>query len=203
MKLLASPTSPFARKVRIVLAEKKIECPIQIEQPWQADSHISDYNPLGKVPALELDDGSVLFDSRVIVEYLDSISPVSRLYPQERRVLIDTRRWEALADGLCDAAVSIVVERRRPADKQMEEWVEHQHAKITRALATMSRDLGERLWCNGEAYSIADIAVGCSLGYLALRFPELDWQTDYPNLAALQDKLYLRASFTDTQPACA
>jgi glutathione S-transferase len=201
MKLLVSPTSPFARKVRIVLAEKKIECPIQIENPWQADSTISDYNPLGQVPALELDDGSVLFDSRVIAEYLDSISPVSRLYPQERRVLIDTRRWEALADGICNAAVAIVIERRRPADKQSEEWISHQHAKIIRGLAAMSRDLNERLWCNGEAYSIADIAVGCALDYLNLRFAELDWKENHPKLALLHDKLSARPSFSDTLPA--
>ncbi|MGL6070389.1 glutathione S-transferase N-terminal domain-containing protein [Craterilacuibacter sp.] len=201
MKLLVSPTSPFARKVRIVLAEKKIECPIQIEHPWQADSAISDYNPLGQVPALELDDGSVLFDSRVIAEYLDSISPVSRLYPQERRVLIDTRRWEALADGICNAAVAIVIEKRRPADKQSEEWITHQHAKIVRGLAAMNCDLGERLWCNGEAYSIADIAVGCALDYLGLRFSELDWKTSHPKLTALHEKLSTRPSFSDTLPA--
>ncbi|UGA36575.1 glutathione S-transferase N-terminal domain-containing protein [Chromobacterium haemolyticum] len=97
MKLIASLTSPYARKVRIVLAEKKIDCPLEEDVPWNADTRVGDYNPLGKVPVLELDDGSTLYDSRVIAEYLDNISPVSRILPQENRLLIATRRWEALA----------------------------------------------------------------------------------------------------------
>lgn len=200
MKLIASLTSPYARKVRIVLAEKKIDCPLEEDIPWNADTHVPDYNPLGKVPVLVLDDGSTLFDSRVIVEYLDNISPVSRLLPQENRPLIATRRWEALADGLCDAAVAVFLERKRPEGKQDPDWIDRQYTKINRALAAMSGDLGERTWCNNDSYSLADIAVGCCLGYLDFRFPDVEWRTSYPNLEALSERLATRPSFLDTLP---
>ncbi|GGY21501.1 glutathione S-transferase [Paludibacterium paludis] len=203
MKLIASLTSPYARKVRIVLAEKKIDCPLEIENPWSGETRVSGYNPLGKVPVLELDDGMTLYDSRVIVEYLDNISPVSRLFPDGNRQSILVRRWEALADGIIDAAVAIVLERRRPADKICEDVIERQREKIDRGLETLSRELGERPWCHGDGYSLADIATGCCLGYLDFRFPEIAWKDDYPNLKALQDKLQLRASFVDTLPPAA
>src|SRR6202166_4942750 len=114
MKLLASQTSPYARKVRIAIAEKKIECDLVEESPWTPDTTVPNYNPLGKVPVLVLDDGTTLFDSRVIVEYLDTVSPVSRLIPEPNRQRIVVKRWEALADGICDAAAAVVLERKRP-----------------------------------------------------------------------------------------
>lgn len=203
MKLIASLTSPYARKVRIVLAEKKIDCPLQLDIPWESTSTVADFNPLGKVPVLLMDDGSSLYDSRVIVEYLDAISPVSRLLPQDRRLLVETRRFEALADGICDAAANIVVERRRPAVQQSQEWVERQQGKIDRGLAALSAMLGERHWCNGEGYSLADIATGCMLGYLDFRFADLQWRDLYPNLERLYDKLSAQASFADTVPPAA
>lgn len=200
MKLIASLTSPYARKVRIVLAEKKIDCPLQLDIPWESTSTVADFNPLGKVPVLLMDDGSSLYDSRVIVEYLDTISPVSRLLPQDKRQLIETRRFEALADGICDAAANIVMESRRPPAQQSQEWVDRQHGKVTRGLAALSAMLGERNWCNGEGYSLADIATGCMLGYLDFRFPQLAWRDSYPNLARLADKLAVLPSFADTVP---
>jgi glutathione S-transferase len=203
MKLIASLTSPYARKVRIVLAEKKIDCPIEIDIPWEADSKVPEYNPLGKVPVLELDDGMTLYDSRVIVEYLDNVSPVSRLLPDARRQLILTKRWESLADGIIDALVCIFLEQRRPAAQQAPEWIERQYAKVERGLAAMSKDLGERAWCHGEGYSLADIAIGCCLGYLDFRFAHIEWKQRYPNLLALQQKLEARPSFIDTLPPTA
>lgn len=203
MKLIASLSSPYARKVRIVLAEKKIDCPVEVDIPWNADSRVADYNPLGKVPVLELDDGMPLYDSRVIVEYLDNVSPVSRLLPEGNRQLILTRRWEALADGIIDAAAAIVIEQRRPAAQQSADWIARQRSKIDRGLAALSQDLGERAWCHGDAYSLADIAVGCCLGYLDFRFPAIDWHQQYPNLDALQQKLEARPSFVDTRPPAA
>ncbi|KMN80021.1 MULTISPECIES: glutathione S-transferase [unclassified Chromobacterium] len=203
MKLIASLTSPYARKVRIVLAEKKIDCPLEEDVPWNADTRVGDYNPLGKVPVLELDDGSTLYDSRVIAEYLDNISPVSRILPQENRLLIATRRWEALADGIVDAAVAIVLEKRRPDDKQMPEAIARQRGKIDRGLAALAADLADRQWCNGVSYSLADIAVGACLGYLDFRFPEIDWRDSHPNLASLLERLMTRPSFADTLPPAA
>lgn len=203
MKLIVSLTSPYARKVRIVLAEKKIDCPLEEDVPWNADTRVGDYNPLGKVPVLELDDGSTLYDSRVIAEYLDNISPVSRILPQENRLLIATRRWEALADGIVDAAVAIVLEKRRPDDKQMPEVIARQRGKIDRGLAALAADLADRQWCNGVSYSLADIAVGACLGYLDFRFPEIDWRDSHPNLASLLERLMTRPSFADTLPPAA
>lgn len=200
MKLIASLTSPFARKVRIVLAEKKIDCPLELDMPWEADSKVSEYNPLGKVPVLLMDDGSSLFDSRVIVEYLDSISPVARLFPQTRHQLIEARRWEALADGICDAAANIVIEQRRAASLQSTDWINRQQDKINRGLKALSHELGDRNWCCAETYGIADISVGCCLGYLDFRFKDLNWRESYPNLALLSEKLAQKSSFNDTLP---
>ena len=200
MKLIASLTSPYARKVRIALAEKKIECDFVEQSPWDADSDVPTFNPLGKVPVLVLDDGSSLFDSRVIAEYIDSVSPVSRLIPEPSRQRIVVKRWEALADGICDAASAMVIEARRPARQQNQEWLERQRRKIESGLKELANELGERAWCNGEAYSLADIATGCALGYLDLRHPEVSWRSAYPNLVRLAEKLAKRASFAETVP---
>ena len=200
MKLIASLTSPYARKVRIALAEKKIECDFVEQSPWDDDSDVPTFNPLGKVPVLVLDDGSSLFDSRVIAEYIDSVSPVSRLIPEPSRQRIVVKRWEALADGICDAASAMVIETRRPARQQNREWLERQRRKIESGLKELANELGERAWCNGEAYSLADIATGCALGYLDLRHPEVSWRSAYPNLVRLAEKLAKRASFAETVP---
>jgi len=200
MKLIASLTSPYARKVRIALAEKKIECDFVEQSPWDADSDVPTFNPLGKVPVLLLDDGSSLFDSRVIAEYIDSVSPVSRLIPEPSRQRIVVKRWEALADGICDAASTMVIEARRPARQQNREWLERQRRKVESGLKELANELGERAWCNGEAYSLADIATGCALGYLDLRHPEIGWRSAYPNLVKLAEKLAKRASFAETVP---
>ena len=174
MKLIASLTSPFARKVRVVLAEKKIDCPLELDMPWEAGSRVAEFNPLGKVPVLLLDDGSTLFDSRVIVEYLDSISPVARLFPQERRQLIEARRWEALADGICDAAANIVIEQRRPPALQSADWINRQHDKVIRGLAALAHDLGRPAGAsrplNGRCRGLAGLLGLCRLG-LACRPP--------------------------------
>lgn len=200
MKLIASLTSPYARKVRVALAEKRIEYELIEESPWTAETTVPNYNPLGKVPVFVLDDGTTLFDSRVIVEYLDTVSPVSRLIPEPSRQRIVVRRWEALADGICDAVVAIVLENKRSARQQNKEWVERQRSKVDQGLRELATELGDKAWCNGEAYSLADIATGCALGYLDLRHASLDWRGRYPNLVRLAEKLAKRPSFTETAP---
>jgi len=200
LKLITSPASPYARKVLVVLAEKKIECQHVEQSPWTADNPVHAYSPLGKVPVLVLDDGTALYDSRVIVEYLDNVSPVSRLIPEPSRQRIAVRKWEALADGVADAAVGIVVERRRPAALQSDDWIARQERKIADGLAELSGDLGDKTWCSGEAYSLADIATGCVLGYLDLRQPQLDWRDAYPNLGKFFERISKRPSFADTAP---
>jgi glutathione S-transferase len=203
MKLIASLTSPYARKVRIALAEKKIDCELVETSPWVAGSSVPTYNPLGKIPVLVLDDGATLFDSRVIVEYLDTVSPVSRLIPEPNRQRIAVKRWEALADGNCDAAAAIVLESKRPAKQQSKDWVERQRQKVDLGVRELASQLAEKPWCSGEAYSLADIATGCTLGYLDLRHPSVDWRARYPNLVTLADKLAKRPSFQDTVPPAA
>lgn len=200
MKLVASLTSPFARKVRIVLLEKRIDFQLEIDIPWESHSRVPEFNPLGKVPVLVFDDGHSLFDSRVIVEYLDSISPVSRLIPQENRQAVAVRRWEALADGIADAAAAIFIEKKRLPTQQSPDWIDRQRQKIERGLLAMADDLGDRNWCNGEAYSLADIAVGCCLAYLELRFADISWRQQHTNLARLADRLAQRPAFADTAP---
>ena len=200
MKLLGSLTSPYVRKARIVLAEKKIEYSFELDNPWDEKSRVADANPLGKVPVLVLEDDSTLFDSRVIVEFLDSVSPISRLIPANNREKIEVKRWEALADGVLDAAVAVVMERRRPAKQKSEATIKRQMEKIERGLAVMSRDLEDKPWCTGNAFTLADIACGVALGYLDFRHGTYDWRVLYSNLAKLATKLAERPSFADTVP---
>lgn len=200
MKLLGSIPSPFARKVRIVLAEKRVECMFEPVEVMAADTPVPRHNPLGKIPVLVLDDGATLYDSRVICEFLDTVSPIGRLIPEESRDRIAVRRWEALADGVTDAGILIRYERAREAPQQSPAWIERQTGKLERGLAEMAGDLGDKPWCHGNAYTLADIAFGCTLGWLAFRFPALDWRGKYPNLARHYDKLSERPAFQDTVP---
>ncbi|MBY0269040.1 MAG: glutathione S-transferase [Burkholderiales bacterium] len=200
MKLIGTTTSPYTRKVRVVLAEKRMECEFVVDAPNTDTSTVTRYNPLGKIPVLVLDDESTLFDSRVIAEYLDSASPGNRLIPEEKRPRIQARRWEALADGCTDAAVALVMEKRRPPAQQSAEWIARQQGKVDRALQMMADDLAAKAWCTGDFFSLADIALGCCLGWLELRLPDLPWRRNHPNLARLADKLALRPSFKDTAP---
>lgn len=200
MKLIGSLTSPYVRKVRIVLAEKKIDCELVLESPWVEGNPVSAYSPLGKVPVLILDDGSNLFDSRVVVEYLDGLTPNNRLIPAGGRERIVVRRWEALADGICDAATSALLESRRPDGERSPSWISRQEQKIALGLAEAARELGDQPWCHGNGLSLADIALGCALGYLDFRFPANDWASRHASLAGLQERLMQRASFADTVP---
>jgi glutathione S-transferase len=198
MKLIGTVTSPYTRKVRVVLAEKRMECEFIIDAPNTPDSAVARYNPLGKIPVLLLDDEHTIFDSRVIVEYLDNASPGNRLIPEEKRPRIQVRRWEALADGCTDAAIALFNEKRKPAEQQSAEWISRQQGKVDRALQAMADDLAAKPWCAGDFFTLADIAVGSCLGWIELRLPELQWRRNHPNLARLAEKLAQRQSFKDT-----
>lgn len=200
MKLIGSLTSPYVRKVRIVMAEKKLDYRLDIENVWAPDTTIQKYNPLGKVPCLVMEDNGALFDSRVIVEYLDTLSPVSRLIPQSGRERAAVKCWEAIADGVLDACVAIFKENQRPESQRSPEWIARQQGKIDAALDAMNKSLGDHAFCMGVNYSLADIAVGCALGYLDLRFASLKWRDQHANLARLYEKLSARQSFIDTAP---
>jgi glutathione S-transferase len=200
-RLIASPTSPYARKVRIVMAEKRIECQLEMMDVWAPQTRIQEFNPLGKVPCLIMEDGGAVFDSRAIVEYLDTLTPVSHLIPGNGRERIEVRTWESLADGMLDAAILVRLEHtQRPPSQQSAAWVERQMSKVGAALKSASSGLGERPWCNGQSYTLADIALGCALGWIEFRFPSIDWRRPYPNLARHYDKLSARPSFVDTAP---
>ena len=201
MKLLASLPSPYTRKVRIVLAEKKIDCEIELVDVNPLDNPVNAHNPLGKVPTLLLDDGSPLYDSRVIVEFLDSVSPISRLIPEDKRDRVAVRRWEALADGVLDAGLLVRYEGTREKREQSKAWLDKQLARMHRAVAQMDADLGERPWCHGERYSLADIAFGSCVGWLDFRKPgNVDWHARYPAIARHYAKLMERPAFAETVP---
>ena len=200
MKLVGSLTSPWVRKIRIVLAEKKIDYEMIVDSPWEAGNQVSKYNPLGKVPVLLMEDGSSLYDSRVIADYLDTVTPLSRLIPEANHERIATKRWEALADGVTDAAVSALLESRRKASEQSKSWIERQRGKVALGLEAMSTELGEQPWCTGNSYSLADVSVGACLGFLEFRFKDIEWRKTYPNLDKLFDKLMQRQSLIDTVP---
>ncbi|MFC0254129.1 glutathione S-transferase C-terminal domain-containing protein [Massilia consociata] len=201
MKLIGSFTSPYVRKVRVVMAEKKLDFSFEQENVWAPETTIQQVNPLGKIPCLVMEDGSTLFDSRVIAEYLDTVSPVCKLLPSNGRDRTEVKVWEALADGVLDAAVLVFMERRdRAPELQSAKWIERQMNKVHAGLREMSARLGDSPHCMGVPYTLADVAVGCALGWLAFRFPEIDWRGAYPNLARLFDKLSERASFRDTVP---
>ena len=200
MKLIGTLTSPYTRKARVVLAEKKIDYEFVIDSPSAADSSVSRYNPLARVPVLVLDDETAIFDSPVIVEYLDNLSPNNKLYPQPNRERIEVKRWEALADGLMDAAVGMRMESLRPAKQRSSAWIERERGVVVAALAMMDSELGERHWCMGTPFTFADVAVGCALGYLDFRFADIDWRAEHANLGRVYDRLMQRPSFAETVP---
>jgi glutathione S-transferase len=204
MKLIGSPTSPYVRKVRIVMAEKKLDYQLVLEDVWAANTTIHSSNPLGKVPCLVMEGGEAVFDSRVIVEYLDTLSPVGKLIPTQGRERAEVKTWEALADGLVDASILARLEATwagRSEGERSQAWIDRQMSKIDVALKAMSTGLGEKPFCSGIHFSLSDVAVGCALAYLDLRFAQIDWRSSYANLARLQEKLTQRGSFIDTQPA--
>lgn len=203
MKLLGSTTSPYVRKVRVVMAEKKLDYTFVPEDVWSADTTIALSNPLGKVPCLVMEGAEALFDSRVIVEYLDTLSPVGKLIPSVGRERAEVKTWEALADGLLDASILARLEATwagRTEAQRSQVWIDRQMDKVKDAVKAMNHGLGDKPYCSGIHLSLADVAVGCALGYLDFRFPQLDWRSDYPALVKLHDKLMQRASFADTVP---
>ena len=201
MKLLGGTISPYTRKVRVVLAEKKIDCDLEVVDVNPAENPVNRHNPLGKVPTLLLDDGAALYDSRVIVEFLDSVSPISRLIPDDNRERVAVRRWEALADGVLDAGLLVRYESIRDKKEQSQAWSDKQLARMQRSMAQIEKELGERTWCHADRYSLADIALACCMGWLDFRKPGgVDWRSDYPAVARHYDKMMERPAIADTIP---
>lgn len=202
MKLVGSLSSPYVRKVRVVMAEKKLDYQFVLEDVWARDD-IVQTNPLGKVPVLIMEGGEAVFDSRVIVEYVDTLSPVGKLIPERGRERTEVRTWEALADGLLDASILARLETHfagRKEGERSQAWIDRQLGRVRSALAAMSQGLADKPFCAGIHFSLADIATGCALNYLDFRFPQIEWRETYPNLAKLEAKLSQRQSFIDTAP---
>jgi glutathione S-transferase len=204
MKLIGSLTSPYVRKVRVMLLEKKLPFELVIDSPWEPSTHVSDFNPLGKVPALVTDDGQTLFDSNIIAEYIElthaDSAAAPQLLPSDRAAALHIRQLVMLADGVCDAGVAIFLEGRRPADKQYPEWIFRQQGKVARGLDALENRAAAAPWLGGNAFSLADIATTCMLLWLDLRLGSLNWRSDHPALATLVSKLASRPSFQQTVP---
>lgn len=200
MKLYGTPGSPFARKVRIVLEEKRIPHEYIVARGSAPGSPVPAFNPLGKVPTLVRDDGRPLYDSSVIVEYLDRLGSGPRLLPDAPEERVEVRRWEALGDGITEATVLVNHDLREPKEKQhAPEWHERQRAKIVRGLAAMEKELGAGEHCHGGRFTLADIAAGYALGYLDFALPDIEWRKAHPALARLAARLAPRPSFSATQ----
>ncbi len=196
MRVIGSTGSPFVRKVRIVAAEKGIGLALQRESPLPEDGAVVAANPLGKIPALVRDDGSVLVESSLIAEYLDSLAAQPELLPRPGPERFEVKQWEAIADGALDAAVLIRLETMlRAENERSETWVARQRGKLERGMRWMDDRLGSRPYCVGGTLTLADVAVDCAIGYLLFRFTGTDWSAHYPNLARLHVALAARPSF--------
>ena len=195
MKLIGSNTSPYVRKARLVLLEKNIPHTFLIDPPSDPNSQVARFNPLGRIPALILDDGTCVFDSPVIAEYADMLNNTPILIPRNDALArMRVKRGEALADGIMDSAIVVRNERVRPNEKQEQSIIEMHTVAITRALAHVAGQLGQRDWCEGNSITLADLALVSALVYLDLRLPELDWRRAHPNLATWFNRLSTRPS---------
>jgi glutathione S-transferase len=197
MRLFGVDASPYVRKVRIVLEEKRVPYEYVRARPSLPGSPVPEHNPLAKVPVLVTDSGKAIYDSPVIVDYLDALVPEPALVPTGLEQRTDVKRWEALGDGVTDAVVLVSHDRDKV---QSADWHQRQRLKIERGLAAMSKDLGEREFCYGARFSLADIAAAYALGYMDLVLPDVDWRAAHPNLARLAERLAQRESFRKTVP---
>jgi glutathione S-transferase len=198
MKLYGSLTSPYVRKLRVLIIERGLPCEFVVAGANDPGSPVPALNPLGKVPVLALDDGDALFDSPVILEYLDTVQPPAWLAPAGA-VRWETLRWEALADGIIDAVVARTMEARRPAEQQSAETMRHQEGKIERALAYVEQRLPKTAWVMGAQFGIADLCIGTALEYVDFRWPH-DWRSRHPRLAAWLANVSARPAFVETRP---
>lgn len=199
MKLVASKTSPYARKVRVLLAEKHLDFEFVEENVWSPETMVPSVNPLGKVPVLVLDDGLCLYDSRVIAEYLDALgAPALIPAPGMERILV--RRDEALGDGIADAGIAIFLEGKRDPARQDGAWIARQRSKIDRSIAALASGLGGKPYLRGTQATLGDIACACALLWLEFRLPAIAWRAGHANLATWIATMEARPAFAVTRP---
>jgi glutathione S-transferase len=199
MKLLGTDGSPYARKARVAIAEKGIACDYVTASPRDPRSGVSAANPLSKVPTLLLDDGSAVFDSSVIIEYVDGLAPAPKLIPDAFADRIPVKRWAALGDGITDAAVAVMHDRRLPAEKrQGADYEARQMAKIDAALALIDKTVAAAEFLHAVRFSLGDVVCGAALGYLDRVLPEFDWRGRYANVKRYGARLAARPAFVAT-----
>jgi glutathione S-transferase len=199
MKLVGSKTSPYVRKVRVILAEKNLPFEFVEESAWTADTTVPRYNPLNKVPALVMDDGESIYDSAVISEYLDALSG-GGLLPAGAGERARVRRDEALGDGIADAGIAAFLERKRDAARQDPAWIARQLDKVNSGIAALARALGARGYLGGAQPNLGDIACACGLFWVEFRMPELRWREAHPTLRAWAERMESRPAFQATRP---
>lgn len=200
LRLISATPSPYARKVRIALAEKGIPFELVTEVPWNSTTATPKHNPLEKLPVLIFEDGSSVYESRYILEVIEAKWPTPPLVPADTWERLAARKVEVIADGICDALVLLFWERHRPAEQQSAEWIARQRRKVDGGLRALAETAGDRDWVVGDCFGLADIAAGTVLRYLDVRFPEHPWRSQYPNLVALSARLEARPSFAATVP---
>lgn len=201
MKLIGSYTSPYVRKISVILLEKGIPFEFVNDPPTSAGSKVTEFNPLGKVPALLTDEGEVFYDSPIIVQYLELLNMAPTLLPWEPLDALRVKQVAALADGVTDAAVALVLENRRDASQRNEQWLIRQRGKVLRGLDQLEKYASEGQWLNGESLNVADISVACTLGYLNFRHIAPGWCVERPTLIKLVERLFARQSFARTSPS--
>lgn len=199
-KLISATPSPYARKVRIALAEKSIPFELVTEVPWDSTTATPKYNPLEKLPVLICQGGSTFYESRFILEYLELKHPTPALLPRDVDGILAAKRLEVLCDGICDALVLMFFERMRATEAQSAEWTARQRRKVDGGLKEMSRLLGQRTFAVGDTFGLGDIAIATVTGYITVRWPQMNWREPYPNLAAHSDRMEQRASLQATRP---
>jgi glutathione S-transferase len=199
MKLYGSLTSPYVRKVRMVLLEKGLAHDLVVEGPADAAGNVVRLNPLRAIPVLERDDGEVFFDSPMICEYIDSLNDQPRLYPASGEARWQALRWHALGQGMMEATVTRFVELRKPAEKQDAPTVAKHSARIAAALAFAAERVPAGGFISGNTIGIADITLAAALGYIDLRYAH-DWRGQHPRLAQWLVPVSTRPSFIETQP---
>lgn len=198
MKLRYSPTSPFVRKVMMVAIECGLDGGLDLEKTdaWSPQTDLPKHNPLSKVPALILDDGTTLYDSPVICEYLDTLHDGARLFPPPGPARWAALRQQALADGICDAAVLRRLELNRADGERSPAWAERQRLAVARACDALEAEAASL----PTEPTIGTLAVLAALAYLDFRWGHEDWRQDRPTLAAWFRTASDRESFRRTAP---
>lgn len=200
LQVISATPSPYARKVRIALAEKGIPFELRTEVPWDSTTATPQYNPLEKLPVLITEDGEGIYESRYILEWIEAKFPTPTMLPDELDDRLFARKVEVVADGVCDACVLMFWERHRAEADQSQPWVARQMRKVEGGLKALAAWTGDREFVVGDRFGLADIATGTVVKYLDVRFPDLPWRASHPDLAAFSDRMEQRPSFAGTTP---